>query len=239
MEFSAAETLLAALVVALGAVLQGSIGFGLALVAAPVLVFLDPRLVPGPLILAGLPFMLVLAWRERGAVDRLAIRVPLAGQFVGILLALALLSLIDGQVLSIVVALVVLLGVALSVSGLDPKLNSRNLLLGGILAGFMGTTSSMPGPALALIHQHVSPARMRATLAPFFVLGSLVSLVGLVWTGQMGRDGMAMGLVLVVPALLGLAISSWTAPRVRESAVRPAVLVFAFIAALGLLYRSF
>lgn len=238
MELSAAEMLLAALVVALGAVLQGSIGFGLALVAAPVLVFLDPRLVPGPLILAGLPFMLLLAWRERGQVDLRAFRVPMAGQLAGILLALAFLSVIDGGVLSIVIALVVLLGVVLSVSGLDPKPNPRNFLLGGILAGFMGTTSSMPGPALALIHQHVSPERMRATLAPFFVLGSLAALVGLIWTGQTGRDGIVMGLGLALPALLGLGISTWTAPRIKESAVRPAVLIFASLAALGLLYRS-
>ena len=132
----------------------------------------------------------------------------------------------------------VLFGVILSISGLHPKANRRNLLLGGILAGFMGTTSSMPGPALALIHQHVSPARMRGALAPFFVLGGLVSLVGLVWTGQMERDGMVMGLGLVLPALLGLGISSWTAPHVKQSVVRPAVLLFASLAASGLLYRS-
>lgn len=238
MEFSTAEVLLASLVVGLGAVLQGSIGFGLALVAAPVLVFLDPRLVPGPLILAGLPFMILLAWRERGAVNPSSLGVPLVGQFGGILLALAFLSSIDGRVLSIAVALVVLFGVILSISGLHPKANRRNLLLGGILAGFMGTTSSMPGPALALIHQHVSPARMRGALAPFFVLGGLVSLVGLVWTGQMERDGMVMGLGLVLPALLGLGISSWTAPHVKQSVVRPAVLLFASLAASGLLYRS-
>lgn len=39
------------LVVALGALVQGAVGYGMALVAAPLLVLFDPALVPVPLIL--------------------------------------------------------------------------------------------------------------------------------------------------------------------------------------------
>jgi uncharacterized membrane protein YfcA len=42
--------LLAGLVVAVGALVQGTVGFGLALVAAPLLAILDPALVPVPLL---------------------------------------------------------------------------------------------------------------------------------------------------------------------------------------------
>jgi uncharacterized membrane protein YfcA len=69
-------------------------------------------------------------------------------------------------------------------------------------------------------------------------VGSLVGLVGLVGTGQMGRAELLMGLWLVPAGLAGWVISAWTAPRVSESAMRPAVLVFACLAALALLYRS-
>jgi uncharacterized membrane protein YfcA len=238
MGLSPAEILVATLIVALGAMVQGSVGFGIALIAAPVLVLLDPRFVPGPLLLAGLPFMLLLAWRERHGVEFQSMGVPVTGQLLGIGVALVLLAFSEAKALSLIVAVVVLLGVGLSVSGLKPELSKRNFLLGGILAGFMGTTSSMPGPALALIHQHVSAARMRATLAPFFCVGGLVGLTGLIATGQMGRPEFAMGLWLVPAGLAGLAISSWTAPRMRESLVRPAVLVFSSVAALMLLYRS-
>ena len=238
MELSGAEAVLAAVVVGLGALLQGSIGFGFALVAAPVLVFLDPHLVPGPLIVAGAPFMLLLAWRERGSMEFSALGAPLTGQLAGILLALAFLSFVDGRALSIAVALVVLLGAILSASGLHLQPTRRNFVLGGILAGFMGTTSSIPGPALALIHQHVSPARMRGALAPFFLVGGLVAFLGLVSTGQMRWEGFLVGLGLALPALIGLGVSTWTAPRVNQSLARPAVLIFATLASLGLLYRS-
>ena len=46
-EFAAATV-----VMALGSVLQGSIGFGLALFAAPLLALIDPHLAPGPLLVA-------------------------------------------------------------------------------------------------------------------------------------------------------------------------------------------
>lgn len=238
MDLTAAEMLAAAVVVAAGAVLQGTIGFGLALVAAPVLVLVDPRFVPGPLILAGLPFMLLVGWRERREVESRSIRVPLAGQLLGILLALVVLEHSDARMVSRLVASFVLLGVALSVWGLSLRLSSWSFLFGGVLAGFMGTTSSMPGPALALIHQHVSPGHMRGALAPFFVVGSLVGLIGLTQTGHFGAKEFAMGIVLVPAGLVGFAISSWTAPRVNESIIRPAALVFASLAALVLLYRS-
>ena len=232
------EFLLAFLVVVIGAVLQGSIGFGLALVAAPVLVMLDPRLVPGPLIVIGLPFMFMLAWKERASVDYQTIWLPLAGQVAGMLVALVLLHFTDERSISLIVALVVLLGVGLSVSGLEPKPGTRSFLLGGGLAGFMGTTSAMPGPALALVYQHLPPARMRGTLAPFFIIGSAAGLTGLVLAGEMNWEGAVVGFSLIPATLVGFAVSFWTAPRVKESFVRPAVLVFALLAALGLLYRS-
>ena len=238
MGLSPVEISMAVFFVMLGAMVQGSVGFGVALVAAPVLMQLDPRLVPGPLLIAGVPFMLLLAWRERREMQLRSIGVPVTGQLVGIGVALGFLELADVRVLSILVAVVVLLGVLLSLWGVKLEVTRRNFLLGGFLAGFMGTTSSMPGPALALIHQHVSAARMRATLAPFFCVGGLFALIGLVVTGQMGREEMVMGLWLAPAGVLGLAISNWTAPRIRESLVRPSVLAFSSAAALTLLYRS-
>ena len=43
---------------------------------------------------------------------------------------------------------------------------------------------------------------------------------------------------LISAGVLGLVISNWTAPRMRESLVRPSVLAFSSLAALTLLYRS-
>src|SRR5438034_6678902 len=48
------QVLLAALAMAVGALVQGAVGFGASLVAAPLLVLVDVRLVPGPIGIASL-----------------------------------------------------------------------------------------------------------------------------------------------------------------------------------------
>ena len=55
--------------VALGTVVQGSIGFGLALVVVPTLTLLIPESLPGTVLLISLPSAVGLGLRERGAID--------------------------------------------------------------------------------------------------------------------------------------------------------------------------
>jgi len=52
--------LLASAAVAFGAMVQGAVGFGMALVAAPLLVLIRPELVPGPLLVSGLALTLLV-----------------------------------------------------------------------------------------------------------------------------------------------------------------------------------
>ena len=61
----------------LGAWVQGTIGFGVALVAAPLLVLVDPGLVPGPLLAAAVPLNLLVWYREREAVESGGLRWPI------------------------------------------------------------------------------------------------------------------------------------------------------------------
>ena len=55
--------LLATTAVALGALIQGTIGFGLGLFAAPLLILIDPRLVPGPILVSSAVLTVLLARR--------------------------------------------------------------------------------------------------------------------------------------------------------------------------------
>ena len=63
-----AEAVLAALIFGLGAAVQGAVGFGANLVAAPLLVLLADGFVPGPVIVASGVLNLLVTWRSgRGA----------------------------------------------------------------------------------------------------------------------------------------------------------------------------
>lgn len=62
---SPVEPLIAGVTVAVGACLQGAVGFGLGLLAVPILVLVDPMLVPVPLIVASLALNLGASYRNR------------------------------------------------------------------------------------------------------------------------------------------------------------------------------
>ena len=71
---SPVELLIAGTTVAVGACLQGAVGFGLGLLAVPILVLVDPALVPVPLIVASLALNLGASYRNRGGIDAGAAR---------------------------------------------------------------------------------------------------------------------------------------------------------------------
>lgn len=234
----ASDLLLASIAIALGALVQGTIGFGQALVAAPILLLISPSLVPAPLLVLAILLNLLIGYRERAYLDWQGVRWPLVGQAAGTVVAIGLLEVSSPRTISLVLAASVLLAVALSAAGLRLDPTRRNLGLAGILAGFMGTTSSMPGPPLALVHQHVPGHRLRATMVPFFILGATFSIVGLVATGRMGWGDVENGLFLVPAMTLGFVLSRWTAEWVSPTFLRQCVLVLSAAAAVFLIQRS-
>ena len=58
------EIVIAVLVIFIGSYVQSSIGFGLAIIAAPVLFFIDPLYVPAPITLCALTLSLANAVRH-------------------------------------------------------------------------------------------------------------------------------------------------------------------------------
>jgi uncharacterized membrane protein YfcA len=69
--------------------------------------------------------------------------------------------------LSKVFAILVLLAVALSVSGLRVRPTRPALFAGGGAAGVMGTMVGIHGPPMALVLQHARPDQARAMLGAF------------------------------------------------------------------------
>jgi len=62
------EFLVLFVAVGLGAVVQGSVGFGLALVVAPAMTLVSPEALPATVLLLTMPMASVMAARERRAI---------------------------------------------------------------------------------------------------------------------------------------------------------------------------
>src|SRR5438093_2893624 len=228
----------AALAVGIGACLQGAVGFGFALFAAPLLVAVDARLVPGPVVVLSLLLNLALAHRERQALDFHGLRWAIVGGFPGAVLGALAVAALSPRALTISFATLVLAAVAVSASGRHLAPTSRTLLAAGAMSGFMNTAASIGGPPMALVYQRSSGAQLRATLAGFFVIGSCVSLAGLAAFGELAGKEALSGLVLVPALVAGLALSRPAARRLDAGHTRTAVLAVSALSAGFLLVRA-
>ncbi len=228
----------AALIFAVGACVQAAVGFGANLVAAPLLVLLSDRFVPGPVVVAsGVLNLLVTRRNGRGMVDP-TVGTANAGQVVGALAAGGVMAMLPQGGLSILFAVLVLTAVVLTAVGIRLRPTRRTIAGAGAAAGFMGTVSGIGGPPIALAYIGLSGPALRATLARFFLVGNLVSIPTLMVVGQLGTDEIVPCLVLVPGAILGFVASPVLARHLDQRTVRPVVLLLSTAAAIAVLVRT-
>jgi len=233
------EWLLASLVLVAGAVVQGSVGFGVALLGAPLLFLVNPALVPGPMLVAGLTLPALILVRDRAGLLKGPVAWALAGFLVGSVLAGGLVASLPGDGLALVFGSLVLLAVALSALGWAPaEPHGRHLAAAGTLAGFMATATSIGGPPLALVFQNASGQRLRATLSAIFVPGGLFALLSLAAVDRFDGAGLVLGLALLPAVFAGFWLSGFTIRALDRAWLRPAVLAVSAVAGAGAMARA-
>lgn len=224
-------------VVTVAACLQGSIGFGMALVAAPILVLVDPAFVPGPLVASAFVLVSCIAIRDRSHVDFETVRFSMVGNFAGAFSGAFVVAMLDPRGFGILFALLVLLGVGLSAVGLHVRVTRGSALGAGLLGGFMSSTASIGGPPMALVYQHHGAARFRGTLSAYFVFSTVVSVTALAIAGVFGWRELKLAGFLVPGQLLGFALSYPMSRVLSRWSIRPFILGLSALAAVALLAR--
>lgn len=223
---------------ALGALVQGGVGFGSALVAAPLLALVDTNFVPGPItVVTTVLNLFVIRAADAAAFDR-QVRWSLGGLVPGTIAAGATLLALSARGLSLAFAVMVILGVVITGVGLHVVKRPSTLFGAGVLSGFMGTVSGIGGPPVALLYQHDSGRTLRATLPRYFLVGGSITMVTLVAVGKLGGEELLLALVLVPGMLVGLAGSSWLAGHVDRRTARPFVLLLSTLAAVSVLIKE-
>lgn len=214
---------------------QGTLGFGLGLLAAPVLALVDERFVPGPLLIVALVLTVMVAVRERGQLDLRGIKWALIGRVPGSIVGVIAVVTLPTDVLLVVFAVLVLTAVVLSIVGWDIRPEPGTLFAAGATSGLMGSVTSIGGPPMALVYQHRSGQELRATLALYFVFGSALSIVLLSIAGEIGRADLGRAAVLLPPVFAGYFASRHAGRWLDRGLMRPAVLGFSAAAAILLL----
>jgi uncharacterized protein len=230
---------LAAIVMGVGAAVQGAVGFGAALLAAPLLALLDPALVPAPLILAALVLNLLVMRRYPGAHHWRPVRWPVVGQVPGALVGVTVLTVVaNDDALGVLFGALILFAVGLSVSGMHPRPTRPVLFGAGSLSGFMQSTVGAGGPPIALVFQNEPGSVLRASLSRYFLSACTVSLTFLIVAGQVGSDELTDAVLLLPGTVVGFYASGWVAKHVDGAVARRSVLILSAVAAFAVLVRS-
>jgi uncharacterized membrane protein YfcA len=205
-----AEYFLIAVAVFAAAGLQSSIGFGMGMLAAPVIALVDPALLPASIIILALLLTTMVTARERAHLDLKGAGWALVGRIPGSLFGAWLVVVLPGEGLAWLVAAAVLTGVVLAFFGWSPFPSRANLITAGAASGIMGTSTSIGGAPMALVWQGRQGARLRGTMSAFFMVGSAVSLVALAAAGQVTSEVLALTIWMVPAALAGYIVSRYT-----------------------------
>ncbi len=227
----------AGLVIMVGALVQGSVGYGMALLAAPLLALIDPALVPVPLILLTSLHAVFAVARDWRHADWSGIGWAMLGRLPGTGLGVLAVIALSQRVFALLIGLCVLAFVVLSLLHWSPRPRPGSLLLAGFASGAGGTAASIGGPPIALLYQHADGPQVRGTIGGFFLLGSVTSIAALAAAGQVTGESFTRTVLLIPFLLVGFALSGPVRRVLDKGWTRRAVLAVAALSAVLLIGR--
>jgi uncharacterized membrane protein YfcA len=233
-----AQIAIAVVAVMVGAIIQGSLGFGFAFVAVPVLTLLRPDALPATILFLAVPMTTTMALRERRAIDVSGFLYSTAGRVFGTAVGVALIAAVPRDSLSTLVGVFILISVGLSLLAPEVETHPRVTLAAGFTSGMMGTAAAIGGPPMALAYQSRPGSELRSTLAASFVVGTFLSLGGLAVAGRVEGWQAILALQLFPALAAGLLASRFLLRRLDRGWLRPAVLTFAALAGAAAVVRG-
>ncbi len=212
-------------VVVVASTLQSSVGMGQGLVSAPLLRLLEPDLLPGPIVIAGLMTSTVVALRNSKLVDIREVTPAIFGRMVGGAIAVALLAVLSERALTITIGIMVLAFVAARLGGLKIPRKPSTLASTGVVSGVSGTIAALGGAPMGLLYeQHARARDFRGPMGAFGVAGGVVSVVLLIIAGQVDARAWSLTLLMVPPLMIGWVLARWVTPIIDRGLLGPLVL---------------
>ena len=224
------EIAIAALVIFIGSYVQSSIGFGLAIIAAPFLFFIDPLYVPAPITVSAFTLSLANAAKHWHSISFDGLKFAIIGRIPGTIAGGLLLFWISQEQLALWLGISVIVAVVLSLGNVAFKPTPGALFSAGFLSGFMGTSSSIGGPPMALVLQHQENDFIRANMAAFFCVSCLMSLLMLATIDRFRIEHILISLPLMPATLLGYWFAMKTLHKISHQNLRRASLALCTIA---------
>jgi uncharacterized protein len=235
-----------ALVVLAAALVKGAIGFGFPSLATPLLsLVVNVKTAVVVLILPNI-VMDSIQFVRRGAPLATARRFSLllvAGS-VGVVLGTRVLTLLSARAATLTLGVFVLIFVALSATGLSPKVppHWEGWLspVAGFVAGVVGGVTNSPATPLVLYFHAIGLSKHEfvSSVAFTFILYKVVQLGAVTWYGLLPWSLLWISVGLTVIGLGGFFLGLRVQDRLEERAFNRAVLVFLGVLGAWLLVRE-
>jgi uncharacterized protein len=239
---------LAAIGLVFSGVVKGAVGFGLPMIAAPVLAgFVGPRTAVVAMSIVNFVSAVLVAGRVRGVpmgnyLGLLAqIGIP---TFIGVVVGSQLLSVMSPALLSALVGLTAILFALLAVAGIQPKVSVRQRgLVGasiGLGAGLLaGTTSVFAAPLVMYFHALELPKRDFLVLLNVVVASAtLVQIVSYAALGLYTGDVLGISALTGVSVAAGVGLGFLIQDRVNQRLFNRVVILVIFLVGLNLTARA-
>lgn len=156
----------------------------------------------------------------------------------GTVLAVWALAILSTNSLQLFIGCAVIFTMVLSSLGWTPKVNAPNTIFAGLLSGFLGTSTSIGGPPMALLMKSFNPTKARGTLSATFVFGSVVSMLTLGIGGQITTYQLKFAAIYLPLAILGLFAASYFNRFVDRKLLNRIVITVSIGASIVLIIQS-
>lgn len=223
-------------VIIFGACLQSLAGFGLGLLSAPLVYFLNPELVPAPMILLALLNTSILAQKYRKDIDMSKTKMSIFGGTIGVILAAFVVKQINAQQFQVIFGMLILGAVVASALGITPKINKLSNLIASFISGVMGTITSAGGAPMGILYQSEEKQSIKANLSAFFVYINLIAIVALASMGTVGQQDIIYFLQFSPAIFIGLLMAKLLNNKINGNMMRILVLSVAAISGIVLIF---
>ena len=213
-----------ALALLAGCVVQTAVGFGMALIAAPIIVMIKPEWVPYVLSMTALILSIKNAVNQRADIQWRVLMPALITRIPGTMVGTWVLLSISLMWLQFIVAVTVLLAIFVTARMKPFASTPVNMGIAGFCSGITGTTTSIGGPPMALVMQHNEGRHTRANLSVYFLYSSALSLMFYSGSGLMNEPLWLASLSMLPVAIAGFAIGKGLQKRV-DKRFRPILLL--------------
>jgi uncharacterized protein len=223
--------------------LQGIIGFGFAIIAAPfALLFLDQDSLVISMIIISLCLNFILIKRNKSRLKIKPILTILLSSFMGMPVGLWILKTASSQTLKTFVNLLSLLFVILFYFNKIKLKNNKHLnIIIGFTTGFLHTSTSMSGPPIVmyLTGKNLKKTELKKTLSFFFLVMGFVSTLFLQTANILSLEKLKLGLISVPFVVLAEILGSKMSKNITKLQFKNLVLSLLFLSSCYNLVSGF